>query len=54
MKLSPPLAALEGAAKEPPKEVALLMDEDAFFLGTATLPVEVRMMRLAPRVAFSV
>ena len=42
MKLSPPLAALEGAAKEPPKEVALLMDEDAFFLGRDTLPVEVR------------
>lgn len=42
MKLPPPLVASSEASKEPPKEVALLQDEETLFLDEETLPLEVR------------
>lgn len=41
VKLPPPLVASSEAGKEPPKEVALLQDEETLFLDEDTLPAEV-------------
>ena len=40
-KLPPPLVASSEVGKEPPKEVALLQDEETLFLDEETLPAEV-------------
>lgn len=41
MKLPPPLVASSEGGREPPKEVALLQDEETLFLDEDTLPAEV-------------
>lgn len=43
VKLPPPLVASSEAGKEPPKEVALLQDEETLFLDEDTLPAELLM-----------
>ena len=41
-RLPPPLPPSGEALKDPPKEVALLQDEETLFLDEDTLPAEVR------------
>lgn len=42
LKLPPPLVASSDIRKDPPKEVALLQDEETLFLDEDTLPAEVK------------